>query len=132
MGKRNSVHCESVEKFVKFLENLEIRKDIINEILRFHYSDGTVDGTGQIRQSVVEYKHDNEESINLINYELAKKHIITAAVNRFLVQGTQNRANKIDLLIYGIPTNFFFATPNELNKYMQKKNQCQIYYSSYC
>ena len=121
MGRRNSVHCESIEKFIRFLEVLGVSKNIINEILRFHYSDGTIDGTGKTRQSVVEYKRDNEDSINLINSELAKRHIITAAINRFMVQGIQNRANKIDLLLYGIPIDFFFVTPNELHKYMQKK-----------
>lgn len=121
MGKRNSVHCESIEKFVKFLESLNINKKIINQILRFQYADGTLNGSGTYRQSASEYKENNQMSIQIINRALNKKNIVLEAVNRFIIQGTQCHSKKIDLLVYGTPNDFLFVTPEEIYNYMQKK-----------
>lgn len=123
MGHKNSVHCESVKKFKKFLESLNVSRKTINEILKYQYADGTLDGTGSFRKSTAEYKIDNKDSITSINKELNNSEIIQKVVNRFIIQGTQWHTNKIDLLIYGTPEDFFFITPKEIHTYiMSKKN----------
>ena len=125
MGKRNSVHCESIKKFVKFLETINISKTIIKEILKFQYADGTLNGTGKHRLSTAEYKNENKESIDIINKELNRDYVIKSVVNRFIVQGTQHQTHKIDLLLYGTPDDFFFITPKEIHEYMQSKINVQ-------
>ena len=63
MGHKNYVHCEKVSKFKKFLESLNISKDTINEILKYQYGDGTINGSGKFRKSTSEYKIKVGESI---------------------------------------------------------------------
>ena len=121
MGHKNSVHCESITKFVKFLTSLNVSNKIIKEILKYQYADGTIDNTGKIRQSSAEYKKDNYESIKLINQELNTEKILNAAINRFVVQGTQWHTHKIDVLVYGTPNDFFYVTPLEMHKFILKK-----------
>ena len=121
MGHKNSVHCESVKKFKIFLESLNISKHTINEILRYQYSDGTLDGTGNFRKTSMEYKQENRESISFINKELNNKEIIRKVVNRFIIQGTQYQTHKIDLLVYGLPNDFFFITPKEIHTFIMSK-----------
>ena len=121
MGHKNSVHCESIEKFKKFLQKLNVNKKVINEILKYQYADGTINGTGKIRRSSVEYKKENKDSIEFINKELNKPEIIKKIVNRTIIQGTQCHTNKIDLLIYGTPNDFFFITPKEIHTYIMSK-----------
>lgn len=128
MGHKNSVHCESIKKFKKFLESINISKETIKEILKYQYADGTIDGTGKFRQSSLEYKLDNKESISFINKELNNPEILRKIVNRFIVQGTQWHTHKIDLLIYGTPEDFFFITSKEIYTYILSKRN--VYSSS--
>lgn len=121
MGHRNSVHCESIEKFKKFLESININQGLINEILKYQYADGTIDGSGKNRQSSNEYKLENQNSINLINDEINNPKIIKKIINRFLIQGTQWHTSKVDVLVYGIPDDFLFITKSEIYKYILSK-----------
>ena len=121
MGHRNSVHCEKVSKFVRYLEGLNIKSQTINEILKYQYADGTIDGTGTNRLSTEEYKKDHMNSINHINEEINTEKIIEESINRFLIQGTQWHVHKIDLLVYGTPEDFFFITPQEIYTYIKSK-----------
>lgn len=125
MGHRNSVHCESIKKFKKFLESLSINKNVINEILKYQYGDGTLDGTGKFRKSSAEYKLDNKEVIYFINKEINTQDILKKIVNRFIIQGTQRHTHKIDLLVYGTPDDFFFITPKEIHNYILSKKDVE-------
>lgn len=121
MGHKNSVHCESIKKFTKFLESLNISSSTINEILRYQYADGTIDGTGNYRQTTAEYKQTNFDSIQKINKEINNSEVLKESVNRFIIQGTQGHTHKVDLLIYGNPNDFFYLTPKEIYDYIQSK-----------
>lgn len=121
MGHKNSVHCESVKKFKDFLEEINISKHTINEILKYQHADGTLDGTGVIRISSEEYKKENKNSIDYINMELNNKIIIPKIVDRFIIKGTQYQNHKIDLLVYGVPEDFLFITPKEIQDYIMSK-----------
>lgn len=125
MGHRNSVHCESIKKFIKFLRDMNVSESVITEILKYQYADGTLDGTGIYRKSTEEYKKDNQSSITKINEELNNLEILHNAINRFVVQGTQKHTKKIDLLVYGTPEDFFFITPQEIHSYMEGKRNIE-------
>ena len=125
MGHRNSVHCESIEKFKKFLKSINISQDTINEILKYQYADGTLNGSGKIRKSSSEYKLENKDSIYSINKELNTPDILKEIIKRFLIQGTQWHTHKIDLLIYGTPEDFFFITPKDIYTYILSKKDIE-------
>jgi len=124
-GHRNSIHCESIKKFISFLRDINVNNSVINEILKYQYADGTLNGTGNIRLSSSEYKQKNKESINLINKSLNSTKIIQEIVNRFIIQGTQKHSKKIDLLIYGTPYDFLFITPKEIHSYIRSKQNIE-------
>ena len=48
MGHKNSVHCESIKKFIKFLKTNSVNQNIITEIFKFQYADGTINNTGKV------------------------------------------------------------------------------------
>ena len=66
-GTGNSVHQEKVDVFVEFLESINISNETINKLLKFHWGDGTSDGTGSQRISSSDYKQQFPEEIEMIN-----------------------------------------------------------------
>ncbi len=121
MGNKNSVHSESISKFIKFLKKICIDKTTINNILKYHYADGTIDGTGKYRISVSEYKLYNKNLIDNINKKLNKECIMNDFVKRFLIKGTNWYYHKIDALICGTPDDFLFVLEEDIYKYIKYK-----------
>lgn len=121
VGYRNSVHCEKLKKFIKFLKQLGVEDRIINMILKYHYGDNTINGKGSVRMSACEYKKANCEEINEINSYLNNEFIISKCINRFIFQGTQSHLNKIDILICGTVDDFFYITADEIYQYILSK-----------
>ena len=46
-GSRNSVHTESISTFIEFLKELNASEEIIDIFLKYHYGDGSTNGTGK-------------------------------------------------------------------------------------
>ena len=46
------MHIEPLKEFIKFLKEHKIPQNIIDEVLKYHYADGTIDGTGKHRISL--------------------------------------------------------------------------------
>lgn len=51
-GGGNSVHQENIHDFVEFLRGLGVDELAIAELYRFHWGDGTLDGTGPVDQRI--------------------------------------------------------------------------------
>mgnify|MGYP006990256997 CR=1 FL=1 len=49
---------------------------MIIEFLKYHYADGTIDGTGENRMTVAEYKEKYQQEIDLINKQFNNKDFI--------------------------------------------------------
>lgn len=96
-GMKNSVHVEGISYFRGFLKQNNVDNKIIEEYLKYHFADGSIDGTGEIRHSVIEYKQKNQENIDKINDVFNDESIIRAAIDRFLLKG-----NNSDYYIEGI------------------------------
>ena len=62
-GMKNSVHVEGISNFVDFLKENKVDDKIINEYLKYHFADDTIDGSGEIRYGVDEYKRKNQKNI---------------------------------------------------------------------
>jgi len=113
-GTRNSVHVESINMFIRFLEKLGFKET--DKLLRYLYSDNTNDNTGIIRQSASEYKETHSDDILLINnsLKLIKKDLIT----RFLIKTDINYKVTVDAFIEGQPFDFIWATEKEIINYL--------------
>lgn len=51
-GSGNSVHQENIHEFVTFLRTLKVSESAIDHLYRFHWGDGTIDGTGSVDQRI--------------------------------------------------------------------------------
>ena len=114
-GVKNSVHIEPINDFIKFLKSNQLKEDVIEEILKYHYGDGTTNGTGKKRISSEEYKKFHQDKLDNINKYFNQENIIKAAVNRFVLIGNNNNVS-IDALIYGVIDDFIWITKEEITK----------------
>lgn len=147
-GMKNSVHTEYLVDFISFLKENNVSKRIIDSYLKYHYADGSIDGSGAKRMSVDEYKVDNQCSIDEINEIFNQKEILLKAIDRFVIKGT-NSNYYIDALICGEVNDFIWITKEDIIKVImakkdvystavhfgpmtvQPKNRCLNYNSKY-
>lgn len=119
-GVKNSVHLEHIDDFVHLLRTIGINENIINEFLKYHYADGTINGKGKYRISSAEYRKNYQDKIDMINNELNREEFIDKFVNRFVLQGNR-AAYEVDAIIYGVIDDFVWITRKEI-KYIIKKH----------
>lgn len=119
-GTGNSVHQEKIDMFVEFLISINIPKEIINKLLKFHWGDGTANGTGIQRISSSEYKKQFSKEIDIINEEFNKEKNIKEFINRFIIQGKYYEYDFVDALYYGNVNEGHWASRNEILNYIVK------------
>ena len=120
MGINNSVHVEGISSFIHFLIDSGVSREVIISYLKYHYADGTTNGSGKERLSVEEYKKNNQLEIDKINIAINNEYILKRAINRFILQG-KNSNECVDAIIYGTIEDFFFITKEEAEKIILSK-----------
>ncbi|MFA7100863.1 MAG: hypothetical protein WC196_03765 [Bacilli bacterium] len=116
-GTGNSVHQEGVWSFMAFLKSIGVNQNVIDELLRYHWSDGSNDGNGSIRVSSSEYKASHKKQIKRINDELNKPKFLTAITNRILFQGNNAAFKMAEYIYHGNITQGHWASANEIVNY---------------
>ncbi len=116
-GSGNSVHQEKIEVFTKFLSSINIPNDIINELLMFHWGDGTCDGTGEKRILGKKYEQTYPDKIDKINLEFNKEANKKKFINRFIIQGKSEEYDLIDALYHGNVEEGHWASKDEIINY---------------
>jgi len=111
-GYKVAVHTEGVTPFTNFLKTCGVSKVGIWNLLDYHFADGTLNGKGEERLSISEYKDRYPSKINKINLELNKKEVIEKVVERTIISG--KTGNPIDVLLYGIPGDFVWLKKDEI------------------
>lgn len=100
-GSGNSLHQEPIEDFIFFLnQDIENNQSVFNDLRYFVWGDGTIDGTGKVkdRVSATELKKSIPIKINNIqNYFNKHKFKLT---NRFIVDGAVSK-QKADFILFG-------------------------------
>lgn len=119
-GINNSVHVEGISSFIHFLIDSGVSREVIISYLKYHYADGTTNGSGKERLSVEEYKKNNQLEIDKINIAINNEYILKRAINRFILQG-KNSNECVDAIIYGTIEDFFFITKEEAEKIILSK-----------
>lgn len=117
-GSGNSVHQEDIDLFIDFLTSLDISEETKIELLRYHWADGTIDGSGKIRISSSEYKTNHKKEIKMINDELNKKETLTKLITRILFKGKSDFFEEADVVYYGNIDKGHWATKQEIIEYM--------------
>ncbi len=112
-GVKNSVHAEDINDFIVFLKYINMPKYMINNFLKYHFADGTTNGSGNHRISATEYKKEHQHEIDEINAFINKNDILIKAIDRFVIQG-RNSIDKIDAILYGVPEDFIWIKRNDI------------------
>ncbi len=121
-GSKNSVHSEPISEFTHFLIENGLPKEQVIEFLKYHYADGTTNGTGETRISCEEYKKSHKDEMDKINYFFNTDDLLKKAVDRFIVYG-RNPKYPIDAILYGIPNDFIWIKRESIYKVvLDKKN----------
>lgn len=113
VGIKNSVHVEGISSFIHFLIENKISKRTVIEYLKYHYADGTTNGTGEKRISVEEYKSQHQEKIDQMNAEFNQPDFLLKCINRFVLRG-RNSLYKVDALVYGTVEDFIWITKEDI------------------
>jgi len=111
-GYKAAVHTEGVTPFTNFLKTCGVSKVGIWNLLDYHYADGTLNGKGEERLSISEYKDRYPSKIKRLNEELNKEEVIKKVVERVIINGT--KGDPIDVLVYGIPGDFVWIKKEDI------------------
>ena len=131
-GVKNSVHAEPISEFIHFLIENKMPREMINSFLKYHYADGTTNGTGNDRIKIEEYKKIHQLEIDEVNSFINQEYIIKKAIERFITKG-RNSKYCIDAIIYGVPEDFIWIkTENIYSILLSKRNiySTSIHFSS--
>ena len=122
-GVKNSVHAEPISEFIHFLIENKMPRDMVINFLKYHYADGTTNGSGKKRVSIEEYKIKHQKEIDEINKFLNNDKFLKVAINRFIIQG-RNSKEKIDAILYGVPEDFIWIKADDIyNILLSKKDE---------
>ncbi len=114
-GVKNSVHVEGISSFIHFLIQNRVRRDVIIEYLKYHYADGSTNGTGDYRLSAEEYKRDHQEKVDMINDEINHESLIMKAIDRFILKGNIG-TKTIDAILFGVDDDFIWMKREDIIK----------------
>lgn len=131
-GVKNSVHTEPISEFVHFLIENKMPRELVYSFLKYHYADGTTDGTGINRMKIEDYKKLHQQEIEKINEFINQEKLIIKAIDRFVVKG-RNSSESIDAIIYGVPEDFIWIKKDDIYKILLSKRNMyctSIHFSS--
>lgn len=120
VGIKNSVHVEAISEFIHFLIENGVERQIVIEYLKYHYADGSTNGSGKNRMSISEYKTLNQKEIDKINLSINKKEILDRAVDKFILKGN-NSDDYISAVIYGSIDDFVWIKSEDIKELFLSK-----------
>lgn len=120
MGSRNSVHVEPISEFIHFLIENNISRESVIGYLKYHYADGTTNGSGGVRKSAADYKINHQAEIDKINKELKNGKLLKKAMDRFVLKGN-NSEYSIDALIWGDVNDFLWLSKYDIGEIIMHK-----------
>lgn len=113
MGEHNSVHLEHVDDFLTYLIKIGIDDNVIKKLK--HFFSWTKRNTNK---KYADYNQIYSKNIETINFALNDFYIKFKLFSRFLFQGNARFNYSAHAIIHGTPENFFWATRNEIIKYL--------------
>jgi hypothetical protein len=132
IGLNNSVHQESLDCFENFLINNSMPLNIIENLKRFHYGDGTLNGTGMNRYRSTQWIEMNGGEVNEINRMFNESDFLQIALDRFLFRGNVANSPTADAIYHGTYEGGFWATRSEILEHLipNQSNNIQVHFSN--
>lgn len=118
-GSGNSIHQESLDRFITFLKGEDIPEKMIDNLLLYHYGDGTTNNSGTIRYKAQEFSNMNPEIVPSLNALFSKKSFLKKAAMRFIFKGNIDDAPVADYLYHGTVHNGVWASREEIMNYIE-------------
>lgn len=101
-GEAKIVHEEQIKPFILFLRSLDISRKTQGIILKFHYGDGTKDGTGSKRLEGLKVYEEYNDEIKYANEELNKNiDIVLKVVDRCIFDGAHEEYIPAEFIYHG-------------------------------
>lgn len=122
MGMCNSVHVEPISEFIHFLIENSVKRENVISYLKYHYADGTTNGSGSVRLSVDEYKKEHQQEIDVLNEDLNQVEFVSKAFERFVFKGNNSKYS-IDAIVYGTPLDFIWLSRKDVKKFLLVGNK---------
>ena len=122
-GSGNSLHQESIEDFISFLDNfIESDESVFNDLRFYIWGDGSLNGVAPIvnRMSASELKIKFPSLIQNIQLYFNKHQ--NELARRFIVDGAVSK-NKADYLLYGDKMNCSIVAENKILEYVKSKEK---------
>ena len=99
-GSSNSVHSEKLKSLILFLREIGISKKSQIILLKFHYGDGTLDGSGDKRYLCDQLMEIMKKDIEQLNKELNQENIIMKCLERFVFNGISEYCGSVDYIYF--------------------------------
>lgn len=112
-GIKNSVHAEPISEFIHFCIENKMPRNLVVNFLKYHYADGTTNGTGNNRMKIEDYKKIHQPEIDEINNFINQKGFLKKAIDRFILRGRNSEVG-IDVIIYGVPEDFIWIKKEDI------------------
>ena len=103
------------------IEN-NIPRELVIEFLKYHYADGSTNGSGKIRLTSLEYKVNHQDEIDKINKFLNQDDFLIKSIDRFVVKG-RNSKESIDTIIYGTINDFLWIKTKDVYNILLKHKE---------
>ncbi len=120
MGSGNSLHQESLESLVNYLESKNVPESVIEDLKRYHWSDGTTDNTGLERLPAKTFAKNNPALVSRLNEYFNQEQIRKLLIERFIFKGNYPNAPAADYLYHGTPHSGVWASRDEIVEYAKR------------
>jgi len=117
-GSGNSIHQESLDSFVNFMNSIRTPQEIIDDLKYYHYGDETIDNTGETRYTAREYAALHPEKVERLNNYFSNETVLNRMIERFVFKGAIEDAPVAEYLYHGTVHNGVWASKNEIFNYI--------------
>lgn len=117
------IHSEELSIFIKQLTNFNISSKTLDTIRKFHYGDGTLDGTGNIRMTYDELFPTMIKEIKEANEELNEfnEHVVKL-VDKFVFIGNNESRPSADFIYHGSLKFGVICSRKQVLKHLRRRN----------
>lgn len=120
-GKISCIHRERIQDFVIYLKSINVSQETILSILKYHYADGTFDGSGIEKCYGELLKKEYKEQIDIVNKEFENKELLSKVIDYVLI--SEKRGKKVDYFYHGDCRKGVFASSKSVkDKMLSEKN----------